>query len=234
MQYVMIKQAIEEQIESGLLAPRQKLPSERKLAESFNTTRVTLREALSLLEADGCIYREDRRGWFISPPALKYDLSQIRSFNEWASMQNRTAQTELLSARSIVANKQASHLLKLQPFSDVYQLNRVRYLEQRPVAYVTNYVCPQPFVGLLEHDLSQPLTELYRQHYSIDFERVDCRVSTRVLMGDVALALRATVGTPAIVVEKVHFNAQGDPIEGNVEFWRHDAIQIESSHVHVR
>lgn len=73
MQYVEIKIAVEEQIESGLLPPGQKLPPERKLAESFNTTRVTLREALSLLEIEGKIYREDRRGWFISPPPLSYD-----------------------------------------------------------------------------------------------------------------------------------------------------------------
>ncbi len=67
MQYVKIKDAIVEQIDAGMLMPRQKLPAERKLAESFDTTRVTLREALSLLEAEGKIYREDRRGWFISP-----------------------------------------------------------------------------------------------------------------------------------------------------------------------
>ncbi len=49
MQYVKIKDSIVEQIEAGMLSPRQKLPAERKLAESFDTTRVTLREALSLL-----------------------------------------------------------------------------------------------------------------------------------------------------------------------------------------
>lgn len=53
MQYVKIKDSIVEQIEAGMLSPRQKLPAERKLAESFDTTRVTLREALSLLEAEG-------------------------------------------------------------------------------------------------------------------------------------------------------------------------------------
>ncbi|MFA0071123.1 GntR family transcriptional regulator, partial [Vibrio breoganii] len=35
MQYVKIKDVIVEQIESGMLTPRQKLPAERKLAESF-------------------------------------------------------------------------------------------------------------------------------------------------------------------------------------------------------
>lgn len=59
MQYIEIKESIVEQIASGVLLAGQKLPSERQLAESFNTTRVTLREALSILETNGLIYRED-------------------------------------------------------------------------------------------------------------------------------------------------------------------------------
>ena len=39
--------ALQEQIEHGLLAPGGKLPAERKLSEVFDTTRITLREALA-------------------------------------------------------------------------------------------------------------------------------------------------------------------------------------------
>lgn len=52
----------------GALAPSTKLPAERRLSESFSTTRITLREALGQLESQGLIYREERRGWFVSPP----------------------------------------------------------------------------------------------------------------------------------------------------------------------
>ena len=38
--------ALQEQIEHGLLLPGSKLPAERKLSEVFDTTRITLREAL--------------------------------------------------------------------------------------------------------------------------------------------------------------------------------------------
>ncbi len=99
MQYVKIKDSIVEQIEAGMLSPRQKLPAERKLAESFDTTRVTLREALSLLEAEGRIYREDRRGWFISPEPLRYDPTQTLNFPNMAKAQNRVPKTELVAAK---------------------------------------------------------------------------------------------------------------------------------------
>ncbi|KYN84470.1 phosphonate utilization transcriptional regulator PhnR [Vibrio cidicii] len=228
MQYVKIKDAIVEQIEAGMLSPRQKLPAERKLAESFDTTRVTLREALGLLEAEGRIYREDRRGWFISPAPLRYDPTQTLNFTNMALAQNRQPKTELLLAKAILANKVASRLLNLQPFSDVYRVDRVRYLEDRPVAYVTNYVRPERFPNLLDFDLSQSLTDIYRDHFGVVYQQTRYRITTSSLLGDVVQALRATSGTPAMVVERVNYSQQGELIDCHIEYWRHDALCIES------
>lgn len=228
MQYVKIKDSIVEQIESGLLSPRQKLPAERKLAESFDTTRVTLREALSLLEAEGRIYREDRRGWFISPEPLKYDPTQTLNFTNMALAQNRSPQTELIAAKGILANKQAASLLGLQPFSDVYKVDRVRYLEDRPVVFVTNYIRPELLPNLLDFDLSKSLTDIYRDHFGMVYQKIRYRISTSSLLGDTAQALRATSGTPAMVVERINYNQHGELIDCDIEYWRHDAISIES------
>ena len=228
MQYVKIKDSIVEQIESGLLSPRQKLPAERKLAESFDTTRVTLREALSLLESEGRIYREDRRGWFISPLPLKYDPTQTLNFSNMALAQHRVPKTELVAAKGILANKQAACLLGLQPFSDVYQVDRVRYLEDRPVVFVTNYIRPELFPNLLDFDLSKSLTDIYRDHFGMVYQKIRYRISTSSLLGDTAQALRATSGTPAMVVERINYNQHGELIDCDIEYWRHDAISIES------
>lgn len=228
MQYIKIKEAIVEQIETGLLTPKQKLPSERQLAESFATTRVTLREALSLLEAEGKVYREDRRGWFISPQPLVYDPTQTLNFTRMAQAQGRVPKTELINAQLVLANKKAAALLKLAPFSKVYQVDRVRYLDGRPVVYVTNFIKPELFPNLLDHDLSQSLTDIYRQHYQHHYQKIRYRVGASSLLGEVAQALRATSGTPATLVERVNFNVQGDLMDCDLEYWRHDAMCIES------
>ncbi len=228
MQYVKIKDAIVEQIEAGMLSPRQKLPAERKLAESFDTTRVTLREALSLLEAEGRIYREDRRGWFISPLPLRYDPGQALSFLDMAQMQNRLAKTEVLNASTCLADKQATRLLALPAFSDVFCINRVRYLEDRPVVLVTNYVQSKLTPDLLAHDLTQSLNQLLCNQYGLKQKQVRYRIATSTLLGSIAQALRATSGTPAMVIERVHFDSTGSIIDAAIEYWRHDAISIES------
>lgn len=228
MQYLKIKENLLEQIESGLLVAKQKLPSERKLADFFSTTRVTLREALRSLEADARLYREDRRGWFVCPTPLRYDPRLTLNFATMAKQQGREALTELLQAKSTLASKQTAALLQVPMLTSVYHLTRVRYLDQRPVVYVVNYIKADYFKHLLEHDFIQSLTATYQQHYGVRYQRTHYRVSTTSLFGKAAQVLRATAGCPAMLVERINYDQQGRLIDCDLEYWRHDAICIES------
>ena len=68
-----------------------------------------------------------------------------------------------------MATKQASELLDLPPFSDVFHVERVRYLEDRPVVYVTNFIRPEMVPTLLDYDLTQSLTDLYREKFGLEY-----------------------------------------------------------------
>ncbi|MCY9844936.1 UTRA domain-containing protein [Vibrio caribbeanicus] len=228
MQYIKIKELIAEQIDSGMLTPQQKLPSERQLAESFNTTRVTLREALSLLESEGRVYREDRRGWFISPLPLRYDPACSASFFELSSSQNRNGSIEVISAENKLINKTAVELLSLKPFSEIYQIERVRCLEGRPVSYVTHYIPTKYFSNLLDADLTSSLKSIYRERYGVLCHGTHFKLSSGSLLGMVASALRATEGTPALAIERRNVDSNGEIIDASIEFWKHDAISVES------
>lgn len=229
MQYVKIKEVIVEQIESGMLQPNQKLPSERKLSESFDTTRVTLREALSVLEAEGKIFREDRRGWFISPTALTYDPASGETFIQLAERQNRSARTKLIAAKSMLASKEAAKLLQLPPFTDVYRIEKVCYLDERPVAHVTQFIRSELFPSLLDFDLNEPVSKVYEEAYGVIPNSVNYKISTSSLFDTQATMLRATSGAPSIIVEKIYNDKHGHIIECEIESWRHDAITVQGS-----
>lgn len=58
--YGLAVDLLQRQIHSGLLLPAERLPAERQLSDKFGISRVTLREALRVLEADK--YITVRRG----------------------------------------------------------------------------------------------------------------------------------------------------------------------------
>lgn len=220
---------IAEQIEQGMLEPGQKLPSERQLAESFATTRVTLREALSLLEAEGLIFRADRRGWFISYPRLTFDLKHCLDFVSLAGQQQRQAQVQTMLSKTSLANKQATQLLGLAPFSEVHQVEQLWLLENRPVSFVTYWVSKKHFNDfLVAEDLTKVIARC-QDHYSAKIARISYRVTTSALLGDICQLLHATPGTPAVVITRSYYNQSGEALLAEVAHWQHNALQIEAS-----
>ncbi|WP_083232527.1 UTRA domain-containing protein [Endozoicomonas atrinae] len=225
-QYQLIRMALCDQIEHGGLKAGSKLPSERMLSERFGTTRVTLREALASLEADGLVYREDRRGWFVAPQRLVYDPTRNANFHTMVTDQGRSPATRLLSASLVPATAGVQRLLGLQPLTPVYRLQRLRSVDNRVVVYVENYIIPEYFPGLLEHNLERSLSDVYREHYSTSYHRVRFQLYPVGLHGDSAHHLKVTTGSSGLLVTRVNQNSEGLVIDCDFEYWRHDAIVI--------
>ncbi|KAA0958113.1 MULTISPECIES: UTRA domain-containing protein [Pseudomonas] len=221
-----IGQVLQEQLDHGLLASGSKLPAERKLSELFGTTRITVREALLQLEAQGQIYREERRGWFVSPPRLAYNLMQRSHFHAMVSAQGRVPSTEVISARLQPASAAVCAWLQLPALSSVIQICRARRIDERLVLYVEHYLNPQYFPGILEFDLNQSITELYARHYDLHYGRVRFEIVPTALSVDAAAALRVSVGSPGLRIARVNYDQHERLIDCDLEFWRHDAIHV--------
>ncbi|AGI25361.1 transcriptional regulator [Pseudomonas sp. ATCC 13867] len=221
-----ICRALIEQIDSGLLAAGGKLPAERKLSELFDTTRITLREALGQLEAQGLIYREERRGWFVSPPRLLYNPLVRSHYHAMVEGQGRVPATEVLSARQIPASAAICELLELPALSSVFQIRRLRRVDGRLVLYVEHYLNPAYFPGILDSDLTCSLTELYGSRYDIRYGRVRFDMVPTALHGEAASVLRIADGSPALRITRINRDQHGRIIDCDLEFWRHDAIHV--------
>ncbi|OEE75441.1 phosphonate utilization transcriptional regulator PhnR [Enterovibrio norvegicus FF-162] len=227
MQYIRIKDAIKEQIQSGQLAAGAKLPSERKLADTFKTTRVTLREALSLLETDGLIYREDRRGWFISHRALHLDLSLPFVFSSVASAQGRVPSIEVHRAESVMANHESTTYLSLLPFTEVFNIGRIHRLDGRAVMYADHYVRAERLPNLLQHPLDGNLAELYRENWQLNISKCCYTVRSSTFDALIATTIKSTVGAPSLRISRVHIDEAGVAQEYVIEHWRHNAISLD-------
>ena len=77
--YQIIINSLQEQIQKGQYKDDEKLPSEAKLMEEFNTSRITVTRALKELEHRGIIYRQKGKGSFVNPRKKSPGDSKILS-----------------------------------------------------------------------------------------------------------------------------------------------------------
>jgi DNA-binding GntR family transcriptional regulator len=221
-----IRDALLAQIDGGSLPPGGKLPSERELAELFSTTRITLKDALLALEAEGRIYREDRRGWFVAPPRLIYNPQYRSHFHEMVTRQRREVATRVLSVRTVLATPALSQELELPSMSRLYQIRRLRSLDGRVVMYVEHHLKPERFPGILDLDLARSLTLIYERRYGIRYGRSRFDITPSAARGEVAQALTLAEGSPILLVFRINYDQHGHIIDCDHEYWRHDAIRV--------
>lgn len=99
-QYQEIAQELRRQILRGDFHPHERLPSERNLCEQFQVQRNTVRQALSILEAEGRIITHGKRGSFVCPVE---PLEQGRDLVLYTPLGNTPMANQLLGAFSTSA-----------------------------------------------------------------------------------------------------------------------------------
>lgn len=223
-----IKEKLAERLKLNLASGVMKLPSERLLSEEFDTTRVTIRESLKLLEAEGVIYRENRKGWFIAPPRLNYDprVHTKTSFMEYAAQQGFVPKTTVVSVETIYADDYVAAMMGTSPGKPLYKIERVRALDERPVLYEEILLRADLLKELDQQDLEGSLHEILRDVYDVKIERTDLELTVSTLPKKQAEALGAPVGLSALNFRRRYYNEHGVVFEFDREFWRHDAIAI--------
>lgn len=222
----VISQAIANWLETGTLGHNARLPAERELSTHFATTRITLREALGHLEAQGKIYRQERRGWFVSPPRLDYNPLSRSHFHAMVREQGYTPATQVLDAEEIPAPPGICRHLALADSASVYRIRRIRRIDGRAVLYVEHHLNPAFFPGILAEDLTRSLSELYARRYDIHYGKVWFGMLPTTFPATAARALQTSKNSPALFITRINRDQHGRIIDCDLEYWRYDALHI--------
>ncbi|WP_372988065.1 UTRA domain-containing protein [Marinobacter sp.] len=225
--YLRVRDQLAARIEKGLLTPNTRLPSERILAEEHNTTRVTARLALAQLEAEGRIYRSNRRGWFVSPPRLIYKPTHDYSFSENVTAQGRVPATETLDVTPTQAGTWLAARTGLTVGDPIVWLRRRRQIDDRPVLVENIYLNPKRLPGIETYNFDRSLWKLLREQYGVELRGKQIEMYPTALVDPQASAIGVTAGTAGLYVTRCSRDADGCFVEFDEEFWLHDALSIQ-------
>lgn len=224
--YLALRDQFALRMERGRLGAGSKLPSERDLQAETGAARGTIREALFQLQAEGLIYRRDRSGWYISPPAVTYEPIRWTDFMRSVTEQGRTPSTETLAKVVTPATVALADIFRVAPGTPLYDITRRRAVDGRAVLMEHIIVDPALAPGLLEHSLDTSLSRLLASTYGVRSVRNRIDMRPCALVKEVADALSVKPGTPGLLLVRTGLMADGRVVEYDQEYWRHDAIRV--------
>ena len=150
--YEPIYKEIKDGILSGQYPYGSFLPSENEYAARFGCTRNTVRRALSILSAEGYVLPQHGRGVQVIlqplPNRSMFSIGGIESFAEAAKRNNISTDTRLITFEETVVDEKMSLLTGFDAGTELYHIERIRFVEGRAVIFDTNSFMKSETPGL--------------------------------------------------------------------------------------
>lgn len=143
--------------------PGDRLPSEAELCEQFGVSRMTARQAVQLVAADGLVERRRGAGTFVREAPIPRDLGSPLSFTGSMRARGMKASSRTLEWGEVDPSTDELTALGLAPDEEAYVLERLRLADGKPMA-IERVVMPEPLAKeLTEGFQGGSLHDAFRQ-----------------------------------------------------------------------
>lgn len=221
--YAQIQAQLLEMIRSGKLQPGDLLPSEEELGRIHGISRMTARQALQSLKAQGFAVREKGRGTFVARPKMEKDIAHLSGFSAEMRSLGMKPSSRVLAAETIPASAEVASCLSLNRGALVFRLWRLRLADNVPLA-VEEICLPQSkFSGIEKIDFSRhSLYQTLHERYGIRFAVADEILESRLAGRNEANLLEVPPRSCLLVISRTLWSVDGEPIEAARSSYRGD------------
>jgi len=210
------------------LGPHTLLPSERELAEEQQVSRMTARQALSLLESEGMVYRRPPRGTFVAEPRVRF---HIGSFTEEVSRLGMHPDAKLLWAEAQEPTATVRRTLDLDTDATVHVFHRLRSVDGVPFALETTYLPAALTPGILDAPEDGSLWATLRDRYGIELRSSTAVLETIVLDDNSSTKLAVRPGSAGTLLTRRTLDTTGRPVEYARDVYRADRTSFEVTEI---
>lgn len=226
--HTRIEQWLEQLITRQKLRTGDRLPAEVDMASGLGVSRMTLRQALSSLEAKGLLVRKRGRwgGSFVAEPRIELELSGLPGFTEQMRRAQVRAGAEVLEAATRRPSPAVREALQLRVGVQVHEIRRVRSANREPIAIEDSYFPADVFADLLDQELTGSLYSVMGKVYGRPPHSAVEVLDPVMATPEQAELLEVDPGAPLMRVTRTAYAADGLPVEHAFDYLRADRTRI--------
>lgn len=215
--YLEIAETLREKIQNGTYPKGSLLPNQVDLVQEFQVSRMTIKKAVDLLISEGLLYAKPGFGTRILAHALPskemVPVDEYLGLTQQLKKSQKKITSQVLTFKKIAATPFLQEKLMLENGSLVYEITRLRLLDDRPYVLEYSYMP----VSLLPH-LSAKILKKSIYHYAMETLGLKIAGAYRTLSAakttpDDENYLHCQKDDPVLEVEQVVFLENGQPLD---------------------
>jgi GntR family transcriptional regulator len=224
--YHQLKQALQSAIEQSVYKPGGRLPSESELVREYGVSRITVRQALDELEAEGRVVRRHGKGTYVAEPRIEQELVRLTDFVEDMQQAGQNPSSRVLAFVYEPAGPAIAKALHIASGTEVVRVDRLRLAEGRPIAYDTTWL-PLRYGDLLaEMDLTQEtIYHILETRYAIPVLSGAFYITAADATVQQAEQLEIAAGSALLVIQRISYTTGDVPVYYQKRYYRPDRVQ---------
>ena len=228
-----IEQALLEKLDE-LRDQKGQLPSEAEITRLFDTSRVTVREALSSLEQKGLIVRKHGIGTFVNDKvrAIQARLNESIEFGSLIRISGYQAEVELTNWHCGPASPETASRLNIDTGAEVLTTYKTFLADGVPVVYCVNVIplsiaveplTSLPDEGALRESVYKLLERWFGQAVAYQIADIEAWGADEMI----AHHLDYPRGGSVLLIEEVAYNLEQQPLFLAREYYRPGVIRFQ-------
>lgn len=215
--YFQVSSILRREIESGKYQAGDYIPTEAELQKRFGISRHTVRQAISDLVYKGLLERRRSKGTLVCASQLEVKLSDLASFTQEMMNSGLELMTKIIDFHYMTVPDDVAPLLKVTIGEKVAFMERLRFVDQKPVA-IEKWYTPLRFVPGIkkslfgEQGVEQSTYYMMMKHYGIVVTHAVDTISPVPIEAREARLLNVPTGQPGLLRTRISFTADDQPI----------------------
>ncbi|MFC6200330.1 GntR family transcriptional regulator, LSA1692 subfamily [Lactiplantibacillus nangangensis] len=211
--YLEVADQLQGDIDAGVYGVHQKLPSENDLAARYQTSRLTIRKAVDVLEKRQVVVKDRNRGTYALATTAKISsgATGLAGFTEVAKSLHLEPTTQVLKLHVLTTYPKAIKAgLRLETAEPVWQIERLRLVDREPMTHEQIYIPRKLLPELTATKAQGSLYDLIETHLAIAYASQELEAIQ--LDEPTAKLLTVAPGSAAFLAHTIAFSVDGFPI----------------------
>ncbi|TQK42427.1 GntR family transcriptional regulator [Streptomyces sp. SLBN-118] len=206
------------------LSPGDALPSERQLCLDHGVSRVTVREALGQLVAEGLAVRVHGRGTFVAERAYRSEL-RLASFHEDMRRLGLEPGTVVLSIGQDTPSPASTTALQMSEKQKAWHVRRLRLADGTPISIDDAWYSADLLPDLDRVDFTISIYETLATRFGYPIDRAEQTVGAGPASSETAALLGIHKDASVMTFDRIAYSG-GQPIEHAYSWFRADRYQL--------